>query len=51
MPESTSLYGWSSESDFPIPGITEPLEYAYYTNIGFWSDEDTTNYGAPPMLT
>jgi len=29
MPACTTLFGWTD--NFPIPGVTEPLEYAYYT--------------------
>jgi hypothetical protein len=51
MPQSQTYYGWSSESNWEIEGVTEPMEYAYYTNPGFWTADDTAEVGAPPMLT
>jgi hypothetical protein len=48
MPISTTLFGWTDRS--PIPGVTEPLEYAYYTQAGFWTSADTDKFGTPPIL-
>ena len=32
----------------PIPGVSEPLEYAYYTQ--YWTAQDTYTYGDVPTL-
>ena len=50
MPKGRTLYGWSTNSSYPIEGVTEPMEYAYYTSSGYWSADDQTTYGSPPML-
>lgn len=50
MPKGRTFYGWSSNSSYPIEGVTEPMEYAYYTSAGYWNADDQTMYGTPPML-
>jgi hypothetical protein len=40
MPKSRSIYGWSYNTTYPIDGVTEPMEYAYYTSEGYWTESD-----------
>jgi phage gpG-like protein len=51
MPQGQSYYAWSSESNWAIVGVTEPMEYAYFTNLGYWTADDTADVGTPPELT
>ena len=51
MPQSPTYFDWASMSNWPIEGVTMPMEYYYFTNAGFWTAEDTTTYGTPPALT
>lgn len=52
MPQSSTYYAWSNESNWPIAGVYEPMEYAFYTQPGYWTSDDTTSTGsAPPTLT
>jgi hypothetical protein len=40
MPQTRTLYGWSTNSSWPIEGVEEPMEYAYYTSTGYWTEDD-----------
>jgi hypothetical protein len=42
MPQTRTLYGWSTNSSWPIVGVDEPMEYAYYTSSGYWTEDDQT---------
>jgi len=50
MPICFTLFGWTDV--WAIPGISEPLEYAYYATTlnPYWTSHDTDRFGKPPTL-
>jgi hypothetical protein len=50
MPITNSLFFWVT-ADRTMPTITEPLEYFFFTQSGYYTQDDINRYGAAPSLT